>query len=546
MPAALAPALVAIGMSATVASVASYGIFTVALIGVQYLLNRLTQKKAKPETQINQFTIRQAVPVRVRGYGRNKMAGALFTEHAIPTANLWMGLVHCEGPVDEVEEWWLNDTNTGIAAGSIIAQNHAIPWVFYIGIETHRGDIPEAAIAALSGGGTYKLDGLCTSVVVCTMPFQPQKNFQYYYPNGAPVLRIVARCVRVFDPRISLDWNNGAAWRWSQNPALCILDYLTFGLTDRDGKFIRRGMGLPRTTMNLQSFIDFADVCDEDMPTIYPNESPTPTVVTMEPRYQLDGMYSMDELPSEVLARMLATCDGELYTLSDGTVGIRGGKWTEPTVTITEDMILSFRLTQGSEKLAAFNRLAISYTCEQLDYQVVHATPYDDELNQIINGVLPQSLELPFVHSYTQVRRLAKIHMRKSNPQWRYESMVCNLKALNAIDQQFVNVNHPTLGINESFCIIGFKLDPSNMVCILSLISLDDSTYAWNAEVEDRAPPNASGTVVVDTDRPGIVQAWAQGGNLNMGLTSDTSLAHDDFSLASTTLIHTDLGLESA
>jgi hypothetical protein len=51
-----------------------------------------------------------------------------------------------------------------------------------------------------------------------------------------------------------------------------------------------------------------------------------------------------------------------------------------------------------------------------LDYQTVEGEPYADEDDQDINGVLAQDFTLPWVQSYSQARRLAKITMAKRNP----------------------------------------------------------------------------------------------------------------------------------
>jgi hypothetical protein len=155
-----------------------------------------------------------------------------------------------------------------------------------------------------------------------------------------------------------------------------------------------------------------------------------------------DGQYYMDQAPTEVLSRILETCDAHLYTLADGTIGIRGGIWQTPTVTITNDMIISADFTQGNEKFAVVNELKIQITSPWLDYQTVEGEPYSDEDDQDINGVLAQDFTLPWVQSYSQARRLAKITMAKRNPRWRFNSLVCTLGALDALGEQFIHVTY--------------------------------------------------------------------------------------------------------
>jgi hypothetical protein len=564
VPPLLAGALIAIAggagltLAPAVATAIAYGLVTVATVGAQFTLNKLLGKKPdKGAPSINQFTIKQPVPVRTRGYGRNKIAGAIFIEAAVPTtfAPLWLGIVFCEGPVDAIEAHFLNESNTGILS-DLGGVNAAPPWFFYIQLESRKGDDSQAVSSILSThlGWTGPLNGLCYTVMQCTQPSRPDKYFQYYFPNGVPTVRILARCCKVYDPRDGAqNWNDPATWTWSQNPALIILDYLTYSRTTVDGTEAPRGMGLPKSRMNLGSFIAFANVCDQTVATKYQYDGVGNVVAGSftEKRYRCDGMYAMDEAPTEVLGRMLATCDGTLHTLSDGTVGIRGGVWQPPSVTITDDMILQVDVTQGNGRFEAYNQLRINFTATNLDYQVVEGPSWDDLDDQDINGTLTQDFGLPYVQSYSQARRLAKIHMAKGNPRWRYNSLVCNLKALNALGQDTVHVTHSLMGIDEDFLVIGFKLSTDSMLVELQLSSLDAEAYSWDATTEDAAPPGPSAAygglgLLTSTSAPtAVALLLVSGASADWGLASDPSNGLDeDWGMASdASFFSADLGL---
>jgi hypothetical protein len=106
-------------ISATAATVIAYGITAVATIGAQFALNKLTARKDKKgDPQLTAITIKQAIPVRTRAYGICKLGGALFYEDAIPLQfqPLVMGIVHCEGPVDGIIGYYLNESATAYRA----------------------------------------------------------------------------------------------------------------------------------------------------------------------------------------------------------------------------------------------------------------------------------------------------------------------------------------------------------------------------------------------------------------------------------------------
>jgi hypothetical protein len=501
--AALVPSLGAtIGFGVTAASAIAYGITTIATIGAQFAFNRLRSKGKRGDPQLTSFTIRQSLPQRMRAYGTVKMAGALFYEDAIPIQYqpLIVGVVFCEGPCSAFRGFYLNDAATGITTLSGV--NLALPWATMISVEGRLGTDTQTVnglMAGQRGWSSQRLLGLCYAVMLCAQPIRPDKYFQFYFPNGVPTLRAVFDASPVYDPRDgSQSWTNKATWKFSRNPAWVIMDYLTITRTDASGRKVPRGMGLPTGRINVASFTAFANLCDEKVTsgfTINPIDGSVSSTVRQEARYSCDGAYSMDEDPPDVLNRMLATCDGTLFTLSDGTIGIRGGRFEAPTVVIDESMIISCDITQGNGKFEKFNQLKISQTAVNMDYQVVEGTPWEDLDDQDENGIMSEELSLPYVLSYSQARRLAKIAMAKGNPDWRYNSLVCTFEVLNALGEEFVHVTHAMMGIDDDFLVTGFKIQLESKTVELQLSSIDAGAYSWNAALEDAAPPSASGIV---------------------------------------------------
>lgn len=481
----------------TVASALATGITAVASIGASFALNKLSARnKPKSDPSITQLTVKQATPNRSRIYGRVKTGGAVFFEVAAPAehANLVIGIIICEGPIDAIEEYWLNDTFSTSAPGG--GPNVALPWGALIAHESRLGTDTQTGGALFAPYAfPWQLKGLAWTGFTAVQPPIPAKQFQFFYPNGLPNIRVVCRGSKLYDPRGS-DWDNPATWVWSSNPALVALDYLTFYKVDASGTKVPRGMGLPRSRINLNSFRNFANVCDSRVATRYQFDGSGNVIETggTEIRYECHGQYDMSQAPSEVLARILETADAHLYTLADGTVGIRGGIWEAPTVTITNDEIISADFTQGNEKYTVVNQMKISFISPHLDYQVVEGAPYDDDGNQDINGVLAEDFTLGYVQSYSQARRLAKIAMAKRNPRWRFNSLVCTLGALNALGEQFIHVTYSPGGvdlIDEDFLVLNFKLVAGNdrILCELQLASLSSDAYDWDSATEDMVPP---------------------------------------------------------
>lgn len=464
------------------ASLLSYAITTAAVVGGSLALQSLTAQKA-PKSNKEQFTSKSSISPRARGYGTAKLGGALFFLSDF-SGTLFTGMVHCEGPIDSYREWWLNDKQTLPPAGSLGGQAGVVPWTIFVNMESHLGtDSQTASVALLTyfpgvWTSAHRLRGLAYTVLGCQVPVNPERNLKLVFPNGAPQLRVVARLAKVYDPRdLGQDPANSATWLWSDNAALCILDFLKSP----------RGFGLPLSRMNLDSFADFADVCDEDV-NLKAGGS--------EKRYRIGGVYELTEEPRDVLRRMLATCDGELVPFPDGTVGIRGGKWNAPTVTIADAQVLGYEYQAGGGKQVTFNRLKLTYTSPAHDYQQTEGEAWEDVENQTLTGeVRSQDLSLPMVQSHAQARRLAKIAAHKGNPAHRLTNFTAQLPALDLLAERVVHVVLADLGITADFFITKFVPADDLTSVTMDLISLDATAYEWNHVTEEGTAPTVPGGV---------------------------------------------------
>jgi len=440
-------------------------------IGASVALSGLTRTKLPVgKTPQAQATLNQAVGDRIRGYGRAKLAGtrAFWESRGM---NLYQAVMFHSGEVDAIEQWWVGDRRVDVASTGFVTNK---PFDGkYVRLFGHLGTSNQAADPVLMDGfpgiwtTAHRLRGIAYYVSNFRSP--PAEEYQAVFPEGynTPV-RVVARLSKVYDPRTGVT-------AWSDNAALCILDYLT----SPDG--YKRSL----SDIDLESFRAFANVCDEHIPLKGGGT---------EERYRIWGIYSLTEDPQDVLDRMRAACDAELYQTAEGKIAIRGGVWTPPTVTIEEKDILAHQLEQGNNRFAAFNELKVLYTSPQHDYQTTEAAAWVDLAAQAEQGPLTSDLALDLVPSASQARRLAKIHIAKSNPRWR-GTITTNLAGLNALGERTIRVVLPELEIDDTFLVLGFSIRPDLTGCEISISALNSSAYAWNPATEELdAPPPAQDT----------------------------------------------------
>ncbi|HEV2557968.1 MAG TPA: hypothetical protein VGU45_05020 [Microvirga sp.] len=476
---AIAGAVVgALGIAGAIGTALTSVIAGALAIGASVAVQALTAKKpgdprsTSGPTPAAQVVLNQTTGPRVRGYGRAKLGGTrAFWDSR--EGRLYQVLMQHSGQIDAYETFFAGDLQLGIDGSG---NNTAAPINDYLYLSSHTGDPNQGAASLMLNNWSdvwttaHRLRGIAYLVTVFRSP--GQETFSEKYPEGAMTpIRAIMRLSRVWDPRVSAqDPNDEATWAWSDNPALCILDYL------RHPDGYRRSLA----DIDVPSFSAFASLCDQPIPL---------AAGGTEKRYRLWGIYSLTEDPSDVLRRMLATCDGELYQTHEGRIALRGGVWTPPTVMITEGEVLSHQLEQGNNRFGAFNELKIIYTSPLHDYQAMEAIPWIDLADQAERGVLQDDLTLDLVPSATQARRLAKIHTRKLNPRWRGTVRVAFGPGIDALGERTIRLVLPELQIDDAFQITRFSMAPDLTAVEMDVVTLGEEAYTWNPAIEERETP---------------------------------------------------------
>ena len=134
------------------------------------------------------------------------------------------------------------------------------------------------------------------------------------YANGLPTISFLAHGKNdILDPRTS---THG----YTENAALCIADYLAQPVWGFKGNY---GTEIPTAAL-----IGAANTCDEAVPLAAGGS---------EPRYALNGTFSLSLKRGEVLQNMLTACGGRL-TYSGGQFQIHPAAWSGVSLTIGDNV----------------------------------------------------------------------------------------------------------------------------------------------------------------------------------------------------------------
>jgi hypothetical protein len=500
--------LVNIGWAGTITAVGAWlvgaAVIGVGVLGASLVVSALSPRPPEPKPSERQATVRQAVAPRVRFYGRVKVGGTMWF---FDTAGGWLyvGVTLNEGEISAVVEIWLHDKLVTLYGDDFVDDDQykinddTVP---VAKIRTKLGTASQTVHADLDAAfpsvtSDHRLRGVAN--VLAEFKEVKAEYIASAYPNYIPQVRIVMDASLVKDVRTGLRG-------YSDNFADVIYDYLT-GV---DGAGFPYGAGYTESEIDLASFQAFAELCDEPVPL-----KAGGTVA----RYIAAGGYGLNEEMRDVLPRMLRACDGDLYFTAAGKIGIRGGQWVEPTLTLDDTLghIIDATFRQGQGSLAAFNELTVVYTEPTQDYQEAEAQVWIDEANQALRGkVLSEKLEVLWAPNHSQARRLAKIHTAKSNPRWS-GTVITNFYGLNVIGEQTITIKFSPLGIDETFEVVSYKFLDEFTGVELQVRSLDASAYEWDADEEEgdgpAVPPDTTDTVVtgpvadvVATPGTGIVE----------------------------------------
>jgi hypothetical protein len=220
-------------------------------------------------------------------------------------------------------------------------------------------------------------------------------RFEYdadVFPNGVPTISAVVKGKKVYDPRT-------ATTVWSDNPALCLRDYLTQDY----------GLGVPSSRVSDDHVIAAANICDQSVTT---NLGTTT-------RYTCNGAFVTAFTPSQVISDIITSMGG-LFWYSQGKWRMKASAYTTPTVTLNEDDLRSsVSVSTRHSRRDTFNTVKGKFKgsesdWQEADYPEVISQPAIDADNGLVNTA---DYSLPFTTSSITAQRIAKVFLFRNREQ---------------------------------------------------------------------------------------------------------------------------------
>ncbi|MGA0615317.1 hypothetical protein [Paracoccus sp. KR1-242] len=466
------------GVSASIGTAAAGAIISVGQTLSWSLAAAALLKPTVPRQQV-QATINQTDSARIRGWGRMLLGGtrAFFESHS---GHLHQVVAVHHGPVDGLMNVWVDGQPVATEATPANADgggrvNRYTAVLFkdgsgnngnYDGVFDSDGlgwrDIFDAfpALWTLQ----HRLEDQATFYAVLGDP--ADEDFAKYFPKGPQtVVQVELRGSRVR--------NLAGSQIYSENAGLCIRDFLTHA----------DGWNFPLSKLDGPSWTTFTSICAQEVDL---------KAGGTEPRYRLCGYYSLEDALKDVTGRMLAVCDGQLYETAEGKIGILGGAWSEPDVTITSADILSVSMQEGFNPLETYNVLKGSFVSPSHGYQPTQVREIKDTAALATASARSEQHDLDMCPSGTQLQRLMKIKMAKDR-RAQVGSIRTNLVGMKARwpkgdGVHTIRINAPEFELVGVFEVTSHSFDVPKMYCDIGLASLANP-YPWNPATQETDLP---------------------------------------------------------
>ena len=402
-------------------------------------------------------TTREPAGPRQLVYGQMRVGGqVVFISHSgDDNKYLHMAIAFASHEIESYEEIWFNDNQIWTLSGGFQDD-----WGTYVTIDRKYGTAGQAASTDLVNANVlwttdHKLSGI--AYIAFRLEWDQDK-----FPQGVPNITTVLKGRKVYDPRTSTT-------AYSQNPALCIRDYLL------DSKY---GLGESSSVIDDASVIAAANICDEDVSL---DGGGT------QDRYQCNGVLNTANQIKGNIEQILSAMGGRL-AYSGGKYFIDAAGYVAPTLEFTEADCVSDVQTQTKQsRRSAYNGVKGIFVSEEKNYKVLDYPAQISSTYATEDGdPIYLDMALPFVTNNTQAQRLAKIALLKSRQQV-VITMAVNLKGLQVKIGDTVEVTNERLGYDEKvFEVIDYSLaiTDASLGVNLTLIETAAAIYDWTTSDE--------------------------------------------------------------
>jgi predicted phage tail protein len=390
-------------------------------------------------------------------YGRVKTGGAIIYNEATGVNNkdLHRIIAYAGHEVTSFDEIYVNhEVVTLDGTGNVISP---AKYDGLIRIKKHLGSPSQTADTAL----VAESDGLWTTqhtlngiaYLYIRLSFSSDA-----FPNGVPEITATIKGKKIYDPR-------DGTTDWSDNPALCIRDYITSGY----------GLGEDAAQLDDTLVSAAANVCDD---------TDTEAGTT---RYTCNGAFLTSATPYDMLNDLLTSMGGMLW-YAQGKWRMKPAYWTEPVLSLTNDDLRSgLNVSTRHSRRDNFNIVKGTFRGEESNWQVTDYPEIKGSDFIVADGGQESTadIDLPFTDTSIEARRIARVALERNRQQLTVQASF-GLRALAVQVGDNITLTVPRMGWdNKEFEVLSWNfglVDTLDLQVTMTLREISESVFD---EVDD-------------------------------------------------------------
>jgi hypothetical protein len=518
MPQALGPVITwvgtTLGVSAGTAAVIVYG--TAAVVSGYTAYNtaitkaKRAEQKARAQArnraqEIQNMQFGTTAPRRFI-YGQTVVNGHLVFQETAGTdnKNLYRMVYLGEGPIQSADKIFFNESEIplsgdldGTNGASVASGSYAGYAGFRVGLNGGAG--ASGTVVPIVDNTDWTADHKMTGNAFITYVLTHNNEV---WTSGVPQVRTRVNGRKIYDPRLdgtvsggsgTHRYNDETTWAYSNNSALCVLDFLI------------NGMKVDVDDIDLGSFQTAADTCDDNV-TITDSSGST----TTEKRYTTNGVAFLDEEVISTLENLLIPCHGSLIE-EGGTIRLLvPGETTTVTANLDEDDFVSeLNIKVNAQISTRINTVGGTFTSATEDYQEVDFNPISSS-SLIANDGREhiQEVSMSMVTSEAHAQRLASIVLKENaltnsisvtlKPEFAYLRVGDIVTVTFQPEVTGGTGTDSILTTATKFQIISYNLQQNGEVSV-ELQEYSDASYTWNTADHNYVVRTALADSFIDT-----------------------------------------------
>ena len=391
-------------------------------------------------------------------YGKVRVGGAIVYDEATGTNNKYFHrIIAVAGhEIESFDEIYINDEVITLdGSGNVTSPSR---YDGKVRINTHLGSPDQAADSDLVAESNlwtaqHRLRGI--AYIYVRLAFDADA-----FPNGVPTITATVKGKKVYNP-------NTDVTEWSDNPALCLRDYLV------------SNYGLAELSANIDDTLvnSAAVVC---------NQTNTDAGTT---RYTCNGAFTTDLTPYEVINNLLTSMGGTLW-YAQGKWRMKPAYWTSPVLDLNEDDLRSsINVATRHSRRDNFNVVKGTFRGEESNWQTTDYPQVESAafLSADNGQESVADVDLPFTDNSIEARRIARISLEGNRQQLTVNASF-GLRAMQVQVGDNVRLTNTRFGwTNKEFQVLAWNFGLTDGLDLQVELTLRETAESVFDEVDDGA-----------------------------------------------------------